>query len=316
MIEASYPFRLLPLSEAFEYMALTERTRGSLLNTQWPKLFPSAPDAPRVYVCEAFGGADPFELYALFSLLSKKGDSIILVWTDDFFVPPLFEADVLAFQTTATEDLLSGYFWETCTFGPHRIDEWKPFAERRYLASFVGSRGTDPCREVIFQPIFSEEKGYLIKSRSWWDILADADSANQRGALRREYCELMGDSKFVFCPRGNGPSSIRRWEAVYSGAIPVFIGDVTDPFGVCLPSIRVFSTDCPAAELAQRLHDQIAGAGLGGDGWQRQLAHVLKTRLDNPCLSPDHTFVGRIVAMALQRWQGSKGFGKRQERAE
>jgi hypothetical protein len=311
MIEASYPFRLLPLSDAFEYMALTESTRKSILRTEWPALFPSAPDAPRVYVCEAFGGADPLELYALFQFLSKKGESVIFVWTDDFFVPPVFEADVLAFQTTALEQLLTGYFWDATTFGPHLIDSWKPFAERRYLASFAGSRGTAPCREVIFQPCFSEAEGYLIQSRSWWELLADPNSESQRGDLRRQYCDVLADSKFVFCPRGHGPSSIRRWEVVYSGAIPIFIDDVTDPFGVCVPSLRVLSSDYIPAQFAHWLHAQIKAAEISGASWQQQLALVLKTRLDYPRLSAHHTFVGQIVATALRHWQGEQGFGKR-----
>jgi hypothetical protein len=98
---------------------------------------------------------------------------------------------------------------------------------------------------------------------------------------------------------------------VYSGAIPIFIDDVTDPFGVCVPSLRVLSSDYIPAQFAHWLHAQIKAAEISGASWQQQLALVLKTRLDYPRLSAHHTFVGQIVATALRHWQGEQGFGKR-----
>jgi hypothetical protein len=44
------------------------------------------------------------------------------------------------------------------------------------------------------------------------------------GAKRR-YCEVMGRSKFVICPRGAGTSSYRLFEALAGGRVPVILSD-------------------------------------------------------------------------------------------
>ncbi|MBP2229184.1 Zn ribbon nucleic-acid-binding protein [Azospirillum agricola] len=44
-----------------------------------------------------------------------------------------------------------------------------------------------------------------------------------------DYLALMGRAKFVVCPRGNGPDTIRLWEALSVGAVPIVRSGILDP---------------------------------------------------------------------------------------
>lgn len=41
----------------------------------------------------------------------------------------------------------------------------------------------------------------------------------------KEYASLVGEHRFVICPRGNGKDTHRFWEALYRGAIPIVLKD-------------------------------------------------------------------------------------------
>ncbi|WP_377806250.1 hypothetical protein ABNQ38_06085 (plasmid) [Azospirillum sp. A29] len=45
----------------------------------------------------------------------------------------------------------------------------------------------------------------------------------------RYYLALMGMSKFVLCPQGNGVDTIRVWESLATGAIPIVTSGILDP---------------------------------------------------------------------------------------
>lgn len=73
-------------------------------------------------------------------------------------------------------------------------------------------------------------------------VTAMADTAQERRALAIEgafvsrerlrypdYLALMGRAKFVVCPPGNGPDTIRLWEALAVGAVPIVRSGILDP---------------------------------------------------------------------------------------
>lgn len=45
--------------------------------------------------------------------------------------------------------------------------------------------------------------------------------------------KLIHTSVFHLCPRGNGPSSYRLYEALQADTIPVYIWDEVRPSGIC-----------------------------------------------------------------------------------
>ena len=64
-------------------------------------------------------------------------------------------------------------------------------------------------------------KDRLSGSKSW----IESDSDNER---TRKYNQLLLDSKYSLCPSGSGPNSIRFWECLAIGTIPVLLADTLE----------------------------------------------------------------------------------------
>lgn len=123
-------------------------------------------------------------------------------------------------------------------------------AERRTLASFIGVHLDHYLSDVRLRlRRFADEPGFSIRaSEGKWhfedvvyghqvhgDALAQAYKVD---ASVGEYNRLLSDSRFALCPAGAGPNSLRLWEALASGAVPVLLGPQPAlPAGGSLPPI-------------------------------------------------------------------------------
>jgi hypothetical protein len=86
-----------------------------------------------------------------------------------------------------------------------------------YLFSFLGRKSTHPVREGIVRCLDSRQTPCL-------DVASGA--GRFRGWDYREtYALLLANSRFVLCPRGIGSSSIRIFDAMRAGRVPVIISD-------------------------------------------------------------------------------------------
>ena len=100
----------------------------------------------------------------------------------------------------------------------------KPIEECRYFSGFQGSM-THPCRngmkDVIQKLLNSELPAYFIpKDKVFWSYEEDRGKE-----LKEEYLNLLEDTAFPLCPRGKGLNSIRFFESLRLGRIPVLISD-------------------------------------------------------------------------------------------
>jgi len=90
------------------------------------------------------------------------------------------------------------------------------------LFSFVGASTTHYIRENMKNKIFGTNiiyrDGYHVESRSLKD-------SNFRKKEENEYRDILERSRFSLCPRGSSPSSVRFWESLAAGAIPILISD-------------------------------------------------------------------------------------------
>jgi hypothetical protein len=99
---------------------------------------------------------------------------------------------------------------------------------REYLWSFMGSPGS------------IHSKGYqvrqeLLKLESKMCFIADStnvpvwrydpDSLRLQAEASARMTRVMGNSKYVACPRGGGPTSRRFYESMACGAVPILLGD-------------------------------------------------------------------------------------------
>jgi len=97
---------------------------------------------------------------------------------------------------------------------------------RDLLYSFVGSVRNHPVRARLME--LKHCQAYLFDSspdKQWWDRPRE----EQRIFIER-YREIILRSKFVLCPRGVAPSSVRLFETMEAGRVPVIIAD-----GLLLP---------------------------------------------------------------------------------
>jgi hypothetical protein len=96
----------------------------------------------------------------------------------------------------------------------------KPIHECEYISGFQGSPTTHPCREQIMK--LNPEFFYFNEKRLFWSY-----SEEEKPFLHKEYLSVLNNTQFPLCPRGRGLNSIRFFEALRLGKIPVLIADDT-----------------------------------------------------------------------------------------
>ena len=117
------------------------------------------------------------------------------------------------------------------------------------LYSFVGSR-SHPIRKPILRMTHSralveDSSGFVFYDRSDPEAF-DRRKAHFRSTLLR--------SKFVLCPRGAGTSSIRLFETLAAGRVPVIIGDQwVPPVGPKWHDISLRVRESEVATIPSRL---------------------------------------------------------------
>jgi hypothetical protein len=89
-------------------------------------------------------------------------------------------------------------------------------SEPRFLFSFLGRSGTHQVRRQML---------LLDKDDSPCVDIADAPKRFPTFDYSKSYLTLITESKFVLCPRGFGVSSIRIFEVMSKGRVPVIISD-------------------------------------------------------------------------------------------
>jgi hypothetical protein len=179
----------------------------------------------------------------------------------------------------------------------------------RFLFSFVGASDTHPCRSHVLK--VNDPRGFLKDTSSvdpWKDTIVKRE-------WQRQYTDVIHSSKFVLCPRGRASSSVRLYEVMKAGRVPVVISDDWvpppgpdwDSFCVFLPQraihnipeiLRDRERDAYAMSVAARttwvewfskevLFDrlvdwclEIQSNGRYADGWSRWrvLPHLLSSR--------------------------------------
>lgn len=113
----------------------------------------------------------------------------------------------------------------------HRLgfDEVNEKPSKLYLASFVGGHMPhyiSDTRKKIFS-IYKDDSDIRVELTNEW-FLQSAVSSQLTGAAQEinydqvyRYNSILGASKFSLCPDGSGPNTIRLWESIFLGVVPV-----------------------------------------------------------------------------------------------
>ena len=113
--------------------------------------------------------------------------------------------------------------------------------ERRYLATFVGAHmphyPTDIRLRLALAAANTDRTDILVRLTEQWHFNKVVYETQVRGqalgesdheamaAATYNYNALLSDSVFSLCPEGAGPNTLRIWESLAVGAIPVIISD-------------------------------------------------------------------------------------------
>ena len=118
-------------------------------------------------------------------------------------------------------------------------ENWLPPGKRRYLYSFIGAYQPGlyltEARRWIFE-LPPRNDAYVERRGEWHfegtvyreqigGVLQSNEALQAERARVEEYTEVLGQSVFSLCPSGSGPNTIRLWESLGMGAIPVIISD-------------------------------------------------------------------------------------------
>lgn len=110
--------------------------------------------------------------------------------------------------------------------------------ERRYLANFIGAYNTkiylSNVRDVIFADAGKAKDVHVVRRDAWHfdrtvydeQIAGRTPDEQERAVERRrtqEYLEAIRNSWFTLCPTGSGPNSIRLFECLALGSIPIIL---------------------------------------------------------------------------------------------
>ncbi len=118
-------------------------------------------------------------------------------------------------------------------------------ARPRHLFSYIGTRPgplyLDNVRRLIVDELSDSPSGYVRERADWHfyravyekQIYASIDTVEDplANAEAVEYRAVMADSLFALCPSGTGPNSLRLWEAITAGVIPVVLSPHYQPPG-------------------------------------------------------------------------------------
>lgn len=128
---------------------------------------------------------------------------------------------------------------------------------RQYLYSFIGKASTHPVRSRILS--LQDDEAFLLNTDPFWPY-GDLPAA-KREMLEAQYRTVGQESTFILCPRGIGTSSMRLFETLRMGRVPVIIADdwvppVGPDWDAC--SVRIAEADVP--HLPNLLRDRRAEA--------------------------------------------------------
>lgn len=99
----------------------------------------------------------------------------------------------------------------------------KKISDRSIKMSFLGDFNTHHTRGLL-KKIKSDDV-FIQETGDWFFY----KSKEEQYELKVKYEKLLSDSKLSLCPRGTGPSTIRLFESLSVGSIPVVFNDIKLP---------------------------------------------------------------------------------------
>ena len=163
---------------------------------------------------------------------------------------------------------------------PYRYNEHIAFADPadgRHLLGFTGSI-TSPLRARLFRilaPRARADRSLLRLTEPIWSRIFTDENRSEK--LR--YFDDLRQCKFVLCPRGNGIASVRLFESLEAGRVPVILSDAYVPpegidWNVCSVRIRERDLERVSELLAARESEWPAMAARARAVWEENFSEA------------------------------------------
>jgi hypothetical protein len=129
------------------------------------------------------------------------------------------------------------------------LDLKKTINDKKYLASFVGAHMPHYLSDMRLRlEQFENEDDFSIKVNDEWHFNQTVYQEQVKGLILEtgncfdhsvfNYNSILTNSRFALCPSGAGRNTIRFWEALAVGSVPVTLGEAFAlPSGGSLPHI-------------------------------------------------------------------------------
>jgi hypothetical protein len=137
------------------------------------------------------------------------------------------------------------------------------------LYSFMGDVTTHPVRAELAR--LPHPPGAWIDTSGESQKVMWQGTAERRQEFWTRYADLLRRGKFALCPRGLAPSSIRLFEAMCMGRVPVILSDEwLRPIGPNWESFAIFIPERAAAAVPQILREREQDAAAMGLAARRE----------------------------------------------
>lgn len=204
---------------------------------------PAAADL--ILFAELYGAGPYFQAVRKHAFVKKFREKCFLFCANDFVIPFLPGVFASIEKRWSSRRTRSGFYLavsenEFVDFTPVRND-------LPYLYAFLGSADTHRVRRRL--ATLSHPRGFFHDtSAEYAEVLSGKLSAAQMRDYWRRYADTSKASKFILCPRGMGTSSVRLFDAMRMGRVPVILSDQwVEPEG---PTWSKFSLRVSEADFA------------------------------------------------------------------
>lgn len=170
----------------------------------------------------------------------------------------------------------------------------KKYSEYEYDFTFIGARANQwylsETRNHVFD-YYSKSSNALVVSREKWHFQKAVydqqiksnkfnsstskkhlESLVQPDNATKEFLDSLEKSRFILCPSGSGPNSIRLWESIESGCVPVILADTYEPPG----DYRIWQKACVIADESLNFIKNLDNliANISEKQWQSSIQEV------------------------------------------
>lgn len=203
---------------------------------------PAAADL--ILFAELYGAGSYFEKARSHPLVRRFREKCFLFSCTPWAIPFLSGVYTSIERRWATERIRAGSYLGISE--NEFVSAAEPGAELPWLYSFLGSTATHPVRRRL-QELLHPRGFFQDTAADRYRVLRGQMEAEEMREYWRRYADSIKASKFVLCPRGVSPSSVRLFDTMRIGRVPVILSDQwIEPSG---PEWEKFSIRIPEAAL-------------------------------------------------------------------